>query len=341
MAFARKMKSVLFTYPHCDITKEVAMGLFKDKFKENLKYCVVAEEKHQDGEAHLHVLVMLREQVYFKRADVQEGYDFIKKWWVNGIETVETIWGWFLEDICVADLASTSDCKAGQDYKSTVSSNMWYRRFHCNVEGVRSPKNSIDYCKKEGNYAEYGEKPQSQKELDRKARNKLLLETPLEKLVEDGEISIMAVSNLKKNIEVLRNESAKSTFEKKNIHWFYGGTGTGKTRTAWEEAKEKYGESVWVSKTNDQWFDGYEGQSGVILDDIRSGTWGFANLLRITDRYPIDVAVKGGFRKWRPKEIWITAPVEPRELYRNYKTDEPYDGIEQLERRIDELREFE
>lgn len=97
---------------------------------------------------------------------------------------------------------------------------------------------------------------------------------------------------------------------------------------------------IWVSKTNGDWYDGYNGQEAVILDDVRSNSWKFADLLRVTDRYPIEVAIKGGFRCWCPKEIWITAPAKPEDIYKNYTTGEAFEGIEQLIRRIDDLREF-
>lgn len=184
---------------------------------------------------------------------------------------------------------------------------------------------------------------------DTRRKNKLLLETSLPKLVDDGEISIYKITALKKALEIYQNECQKQNFKKKLVEWYYGQTGTGKTKEAWARAADWLGleddsealvSNVWVSNESSKWFDGYHGQRVAILDDIRSSTWEFSTLLRLLDRYPLQLPIKGGYVKWIPELIIITAPCEPRELYSNHETKEPYDGIEQLERRIDRCREF-
>lgn len=45
------------TYPHCPVSKETALGVYKAKWGEELVDWVVAEEKHQDGSPHLHAFV--------------------------------------------------------------------------------------------------------------------------------------------------------------------------------------------------------------------------------------------------------------------------------------------
>lgn len=299
------------------------------------KYMIVATEHHVDGEEHLHACVMLNERKYYTRKVIQCGFDLLKRWKIdeNGFVIPGTTdWYW------LCDIYQDDDefPKCAEDVKN---GEVWERRFHPNFEGIRSPKGTVEYCKKEKNFVEYGQAPEEP--VDKKTRNKRLETIPLEELVESGEISIFSLVQLKKAREILQNERTKQTFAQKDVRWYYGDTGAGKTKRCWEEAKAKYGGDIWVSHTTDQWFDGYNGQKGVILDDIRSATWRFAELLRLTDRYPIDVPIKGGFRKWVPETIWITAPVEPRELYRNYQTGEPYDGIEQLERRITTLEHLE
>jgi len=82
------------------------------------------------------------------------------------------------------------------------------------------------------------------------------------------------------------------------IHW--GDTGTGKSRYC----HENFPNAFW--KTRGEWWDGYEGQEIVIIDEFY-GWLPIGDLLRLADRYPMLVPVKGGFEKFVAKEIHITS----------------------------------
>lgn len=123
-------------------------------------------------------------------------------------------------------------------------------------------------------------------------------------------------------------------YRKKEVFWYWGTTGTGKTRAAFERSGEDY----WLSNLTGEWFDGYTGQKDVIIDDLRAKAWPYVLLLRLLDGYPLRVPVKGGFTVWEPERIWITCPLSPENLYQgqlNYQGD-----IDQLTRRIDVCTEF-
>lgn len=349
MSYApRKISSVLITYPHCDISKEMLMELVKThkKFEGKIKYVVACTEKHKDGTEHKHVLVMLLEPIYISRVDCEAAWDLFKEWRItNDGELMEGSmhWKWLKDHFRVDYIDDYPAC--GKDIKDEGLENCFYRRFHCNIEGVRSPKGSIDYVKKDGDWIEFGKGPE--KKLTKKEKNELLMEKPLIDLVHDGDISIYHVNQLKRARDTLLDELQQEFYGVKKVHWYWGPTGTGKTREAWKQAIEEYAKdqpdpqrTIWISSSNGQWFDGYNGQPAVILDDVRANSWDFAEMLRLLDRYPLRVPVKGGFRRWVPREVWITAPAAPRDIYKNYTTGEPYEGIEQLERRCSEIREF-
>lgn len=335
-------KAWLFTYPHCDAPKEEVMTLLLEHPKlvgAGLKYLVVCEEKHQDGEQHLHAYVHLEAPIRISQHDLSFMYDIlsIRTKYLTKELAEEFDYGFRWCD-------RTDEYECGKDI---VEADKIYRRWHPNIESCRSIKKSIMYVKKHGNFITYGICPVIES-MSRSEKNSLLLNTSLPKLVDTGEISLFKVPALKKAIELYRDECQKQSFKKKTITWFWGETGSGKTRTAWNECKrllqieddDELVNQVWVSHSTGQWFDSYQGQRCVILDDIRPDTWNFSLLLRLTDRYPIQVPIKGGFTKWIPEYIFITAPCPPRELYSNHETKEPYDGIEQLERRIDTIREL-
>lgn len=98
--------------------------------------------------------------------------------------------------------------------------------------------------------------------------------------------------------------------EAPDVVWIYGESGTGKTRYVHDRTAEP---DLWISSGGDlKWFDGYEGQDVVLLDDFRHEHCKFTFLLRLLDRYKLRVAVKGGFVNWVPKTIYLTS-IEPPE----------------------------
>lgn len=117
-----------------------------------------------------------------------------------------------------------------------------------------------------------------------------------------------------------------------DVYWFWGPTGVGKTRRAWDEA-ELAGGDTWCSSRDLQWWDGYSGQENVIIDDFRGDFCKFHELLRILDRYPYNVPIKGSFSPLLAKRIWITSPYRPEEVYQSESARE---NVGQLLRRITE-----
>jgi hypothetical protein len=94
------------------------------------------------------------------------------------------------------------------------------------------------------------------------------------------------------------------------VVWIYGSTGTGKTYSIIHHFPD-----IWISSGSLQWFDGYIGQESALLDDFRGSDCTFHYLLRLLDRYPLRVPIKGGFVEWVPKRIFITSAFGPRQTY--------------------------
>lgn len=74
----------------------------------------------------------------------------------------------------------------------------------------------------------------------------------------------------------------------------------------------------------------------MVIDDFRADFCKFHVLLRLLDKYPYVVEVKGGSRQWLAEEIFITAPMHPRDAYA-HRSDE---DIKQLLRRITTITHF-
>lgn len=96
----------------------------------------------------------------------------------------------------------------------------------------------------------------------------------------------------------------------RTVHVFWGSTGTGKSRRAWEEA----GESAYAKDPRSKFWDGYQTQAHVVIDEFRGGI-DVAHLLRWFDRYPVRVEIKGSSRPLVASTFWITSNVNPRLWY--------------------------
>lgn len=116
-----------------------------------------------------------------------------------------------------------------------------------------------------------------------------------------------------------------------SVRW--GDTGTGKTRSVVDEEDD-----LWIAPDNDlEWFNGYIGQEAVLFDDfisIKNTKFGF--LLKLLDRYPMQVPIKGGYVNWIPKRIYFTSNVDPKDWYTGVSAR----SIEALHRRITTVIHF-
>lgn len=91
---------------------------------------------------------------------------------------------------------------------------------------------------------------------------------------------------------------------------FWGPTGTGKSRRAWEEA----GVDAYVKNPRTKWFDGYRGEKNVIIDEFR-GSIDISYLLRWLDRYPVTVEKKGTQVPLQATKFWITSNIPPEQWF--------------------------
>ncbi len=127
------------------------------------------------------------------------------------------------------------------------------------------------------------------------------------------------------------NQNAAADWRDVHVEVFYGATGVGKTRYAIELAKEGDEGRGWFLMRKDDgktmWWDGYTGQTTIILDEFHGNWCTYKGLLGILDGHPYRVPIKGGHEWARWTTVYITAS-------RDYKGWYARDEYSELERRI-------
>lgn len=148
---------------------------------------------------------------------------------------------------------------------------------------------------------------------------------PLSGLYETHSGSLSRHMNYAKlGLQIYAKKKADETFERfcdepgfrKKIRFIHGPARTGKT---WAITKrfapdELFRLPLGQTKNEKLWFDGYEGQKAILLDDF-AGQLKLNAFLNLLDIYPLRGEVKGGFTYVNFEEVYITSNIPPEELY--------------------------
>lgn len=114
--------------------------------------------------------------------------------------------------------------------------------------------------------------------------------------------------------KIARHYTCEETkeFRDLDVQVYWGKTGTGKTRKAVEENPSHY------ILRNEQtiWFDGYDGQDTLIIDEFKNWIQ-ITTLLGYLDGYQLRLPIKGDFTYANWKKVIITSNIDPREWYPN------------------------
>lgn len=182
-----------------------------------------------------------------------------------------------------------------------------------------SSKQNIAYCKKDGKFFEFGTPCEQGKRTD--------LESVFNTLSSGGTLRDVAEQDFgtflryQRGLVTFRSMIlSTANYERPEVFVRWGLPGTGKTRFVFDNHCH---DQIWTWPGG-PWFDGYDGHEVALFDDF-DGSCGinFRTLLRILDRYRIDVPVKGAHVPWRPKTIFITSNRPPVEWYPYSLADYP------------------
>jgi hypothetical protein len=231
-------------------------------------------------------------------------------------------------------------CVIGSQVAFSTVKN-WPGFARCHIESMRGkPEDSRTYCSKQDKTAffEKGLMPQPGKRNDLHTAIEVLRSgRSVQQLIVEEDVAVVAtVARYPKGLQLISDALTPPRSCEPIILWISGPTGVGKTRASVQLA-DTLGLEYWIANGSFQWFDGYRGQPLVIADDYRTKFSSFQFLLRLLDRYRLDVPVKGAYVRWNPYIIIVTAPASPTSMW-NLRSDE---DLKQLSRRCHLIQSFD
>lgn len=200
------------------------------------------------------------------------------------------------------------------------------------LESIRGTlAQNVKYCKKDGSYEEFGVLPTQGARTDLNVLKERIFEgEKVNTLVEENPMWNHTFGRTMDRLEDIAMKKRWRTEPTKG-YWYVGKTGTGKSHAAFNHV-EYHPDRVYVVPNDGDWWDGYEQQDVVIMNDFR-GKVSYNELLQMVDKWPYHVRRRGRMPiPFISKVIIITSSLMPEKVYHNRDRE---DDIEQLKRRFE------
>lgn len=181
------------------------------------------------------------------------------------------------------------------------------------IEPQRGPtQRAIEYCKKDGDVYEYGQAPIGPAGQADKWRTVIQLARQ-GKLQEIEEAYPAIFLRYHSKLQGLHKPERPLILDILENEWWFGPTGTGKSRRLWNHYPEHYQKSL------NKWWDGYSGEETVAIEEWAPKNEVTASFLKIwSDRYPFTAEIKGGtLQKIRPQRIIVLSNYSIEECFSN------------------------
>lgn len=195
--------------------------------------------------------------------------------------------------------------------KSLAAMRKFLSRAHL-TQAKGGAEANFKYCSKEGAYYEKGTRP-----ITNKRKGELGKEFWEEQLslAKKGRVDLCDPKIQVTHFHQLNSIAAKYAPMPLDADgttglWFYGHTGTGKSRKAREDNPGHY------LKLCNKWWCGYQGEDVAIMEDFDKQHHMLGHHLKIwADRYAFPAEIKGSKINIRPKLIIVTSNWHPKEIW--------------------------
>lgn len=181
------------------------------------------------------------------------------------------------------------------------------------IEPARgTPEEAATYCKKDEDFEEIGEIPMTQKRKGELGKEHYEQIITLAKKGKFEEIDPKAFLQYYRTIRSIHSDfgDMPPDLEQTDNFWYYGNTGTGKSFKARTDYPGAY------LKMCNKWWDNYQGQETVIIEDFDKKHDMLGYFLKIWgDRYAFPAEIKGSKVNLRPKRIIVTSNYSPDDIW--------------------------
>lgn len=194
-------------------------------------------------------------------------------------------------------------------------------------------RQAADYCKEDGEYAEYGTISQQGKRTDLiKIKDEIISgKTNVDKIVlTEPETYHQYGRTLSKIQSLYQRDIYRSTMTKGL--WFWGPTGVGKTHAVYDLCKLTPKEVYLYPNEVSGWCDAYKQQPITLFNDFR-GEVSYQVMLNIVDKSPFTLRVRGTEpTPFMSKLVIVTSSLPPHKVFKNRHKE---DSLDQLLRRFE------
>ena len=222
--------------------------------------------------------------------------------------------------------------KNARSYESIIKK---YPGFHW-IHTKGNEESNFNYCTKDKVFYEFGTRPVGQGDRTdiRTIRNAVIEGVSDRDIIMDP---VLGNSWLRtyRGVQAMRSiifEEKRNWVMDVRIYW--GKPETGKSRSVWDE----FGIDNVYAKPPGKWWDGYQGQETVLIDDFDTDDMFdliYSFYLKLLDRYPMRIEWKGGSGEFYSKRIVFTSNFDPSLWFEHRKNRDAFF------RRISEIRYFE
>ena len=182
----------------------------------------------------------------------------------------------------------------------------------CHLEPRKgTAQQAADYCKKDKEFTETGTISEPGKRTDLAAVYDMAKANKSDVTI--GEAHPATYMKFYKAVDRVRLNYARldNKFSPVDCYVIVGKAGEGKTRKAYDFDPDLY---RLVRPKGSVWFDGYQGQKTLLIDDFYGGI-AYGYLLQLLDGYKFQLPIKGGFTWKQWKTVIITSNAHPEKWY--------------------------
>lgn len=199
-------------------------------------------------------------------------------------------------------------------------------KFHIEIANGTVEENK-KYCQKDGKFHEFGEPSFQGKRTDMIEIKDLVRDNPKQvNSIIDEHCNNPQQFQFAQRLHSLYLQPRDPNYPPK-VYWISGKSGVGKTSLVYKTFSDV------CSVSSYKWLGtNYNQNECFLLDDFRPDCISFELLLKVTDRYPMDIEFKGGFIALSSPFIVITSPDPIDETFEFHHED-----LTQLHRRVTEI----